>query len=224
MKNAATNVVELSVHDLVANPWNANRMSKAMMRKLKAYVAREGLVEPLVVRPHPSEEDKYELLGGFHRWQICRDELCYETVPCVIVEGLDDKRARVLSLNLNSMSGQPVPSLLADLLADLGKGMTLPDMEAVLPWDKSEIVDFQSLLQVPEGFADELEAEAAEQDEEAPEVLTLVLDRRQASLWEEAVELASTEVGGARNPKARTLELMTEHFLSTTKAEEQAAG
>jgi ParB/Sulfiredoxin domain len=224
MKNAATNVVELNVHDLVPNAWNVNRMSNAMMRKLKAYVKREGLVEPLVVRPHPTLEGKYEILGGFHRWQICKDELAYVTVPCVVVEGLDDKRAKVLSVNLNSMSGETVPSLLSNLLHDLQQEMPLPDLEATLPFDSGEIVDFLALMQTPEGFADELEADAAEQDANSPVVLTIVLDRRQAALWEEAAELASTEVGGARNPKARTLELMTEHFLSTTKAEEQAAG
>jgi len=214
MKNAATNVVELDVHDLTPNPWNVNRMAKAMMRKLAAYLKREGLVEPIVVRPHPKMEGKYEILGGFHRWQICKDELGYDTVPCVVVEGLDDKRAKVLSVNLNSMSGETVPSLLSNLLHDLEQEMPLPDMEATLPYDSGEIVDFLSLMQIPEGFADDLEAEAQRQDKDAPTVLTLVLDKKQAALWKEVLELASTEVGDARNPRARTLELLAERYCA----------
>ena len=58
-----------------------------------------------------------------------------------------------------------------------------------------------------------LESEAEQMEAEAPTVLTLVLDRKQAELWDAAMELASEEVGGTRNPKARTLELVTSRFV-----------
>jgi ParB/RepB/Spo0J family partition protein len=205
-------VIQIKVDLLDPNHWNPNRMAKEMRKKLTAYLRREGLIEPLVVRPHPKHEGRYEILGGFHRWSICKDELGYETVPCVIVE-LNDKRAMILSVNLNSMTGQPVPSLLSNLLHDLQQEMTLPDMEATLPFDQGEIVDFLSLLQIPEGFADELEEQAAQQDKDAPEVLTIVLDRQQHELWQRASEVAQQVIGGARNPKARTLELLATRYL-----------
>ena len=89
----------------------------------------------------------------------------------------------------------------------------MPDLEATLPFDQGEITDFLSLMQVPEGFADELEQEAKQKDKDAPEVVTIILDRKQHGLWEQALELAQDEVGGARNPKARTLELMATRYL-----------
>jgi ParB family chromosome partitioning protein len=205
-------VTEIKVDLLEPNPWNVNRMSPGMMKKLAAYLKREGLVEPMVVRPHPTRSGRYEILGGFHRWSICREQLGYETVPCVIVD-LNDKRAKILSVNLNSMSGQTVPSLLSNLLHDLEQEMLMPDLEATLPFDQGEITDYLSLMQVPEGFADELEQEARQKDRDAPEVVTIVLDRKQHGLWEQAVEAAQTEVGGARNPKARTLELLATRYL-----------
>ncbi len=211
-------VISIPVGELVPNPWNVNRMGRSMQRKLTAYLKREGLVEPIVVRPHPEDDGRYQILGGFHRWSICRDELGYQVIPCVVVEGLDDKRAKVLSVNLNSMKGEAVPSLLSNMLNELQQEMPLPDMEATLPYETGEIQDFLSLMQIPEGFAEELEVEAGRQDDEAPTVLTVVLDKKQASLWEEAVELAASEVGGARNPKARTLELLTSRFVEGAAA------
>jgi len=205
-------VVDIKVDLLESNPWNVNRMSPGMMKKLAAYLKREGLVEPIVVRPHPKKENRYEILGGFHRWTICREQLGYETVPCVVVE-LNDKRAKILSVNLNSMSGQAVPSLLSNLLHELEQEMPMPDLEATLPFDQGEITDFLSLMQVPEGFADELEQEAKQKDKDAPEVVTIILDRKQHGLWEQALEQAQDEVGGARNPKARTLELLATRYL-----------
>jgi len=208
------NVTEVPVDFLEPNPWNVNRMSKPMVRKLTAYLKREGLVEPLVVRPHPDKGVRFQILGGYHRWTICKDELGYETIPCVVVE-LNDKRAKILSINLNSMKGESVPSLLSQLLHDLDQEMPMPDIEATLPFDAGEITDYLSLLQVPEGFADELEADAKRKDREAPEVLTIVLDRKQHALWVQAVEKAQDEVGGTKNPKARTLELMAMAYLAT---------
>ena len=213
-------VIQIPVDFLTGNNWNVNRMSAGMQRKLAAYIKREGLVEPLVVRPHPTVSGRYEILGGFHRWSICKDELGYETVPCVVVEGLDDRRAKILSVNLNSMSGETVPSLLSNLLHDLEQEMPLADLEMTLPYEAGEIVDFLSLMQLPDDFADELEDEARAVDEAAPVVVTLVLDRKQAALWDDAIEAAKAEVGGARNPKARTLEVLASRYLAAVNGAE----
>ena len=210
-------VVQIAVGSLEANHWNVNRMSASMMKKLAAYLKREGLVEPIVVRPHPAHAGRFEILGGFHRWTICKDQLGYPTVPCVVVEGLDDRRAKILSVNLNSMKGETVPSLLTDLLHDLEQEMPLADMEMTLPYDTGEIVDFLSLMQLPDDFADDLEDEARAMDEAAPTVLTLVLDKKQATQWDEAVEVAKDEVGGTRNPKARTLEVVVSNYLTARR-------
>lgn len=206
-------VVQIAVDAIKPNEWNVNRMSPGMMKKLATYLKREGLVEPIVVRPHPTRDGRYEILGGFHRWTICKEHLGYETVPCVVLKGLDDRRAKILSINLNSMKGESVPSLLSSLLHDLQQEMPLDDMAFTLPYDAGEIVDVLSLMQLPDDFADELEEEAQRMDDEAPTVLTLVLDKKQAAQWDQAVEVAKDEVGGARNPKARTLELVVNRYL-----------
>ena len=216
-------VIQIDVDKLIPNPWNVNQMDKGMQKKLKAYIKREGLVEPLVVRPHPKKSNRFEILGGFHRWKLCHEKLGYETVPCIVVEGLDDKRAKILSVNLNSMKGEAVPSLLSGLLSDLQQDIPLADLEATLPYDTGEIQDFLSLMQLPEGFADELEEEAQRKDDEAPTVLTLVLDKRQAALWEDAIEAGKEEVGGARNPKSRTLELVCAKYLEFKGNEREGA-
>jgi ParB family chromosome partitioning protein len=210
-------VLQIPVDFLTGNNWNVNKMSAGMQRKLATYIRREGLVEPLVVRPHPAEAGRYEILGGFHRWTICKDQLGYETVPCIVVEGLDDRRAKILSVNLNSMTGETVPSLLSNLLHDLEQEMPLADMEMTLPYEAGEIVDFLSLMQLPDDFGEQLEEEARTVDEAAPTVITLVLDRKQSALWNEAVEAAKAEVAGARNPRARTLEVLCSRYLATRK-------
>ena len=194
-----------------------------MQKKLTAYIKREGLVEPLVVRPHPKDLGSFEILGGYHRWSICKNDLGFDAVPCVVIEGLNDKRAKILSVNLNSMKGEAVPSLLSNLLNDLQQEMPINDLEVTLPFESDEIQDYLSLMQLPEGFADELEDEARKKDDEAPTVLTLVLDRKQSELWGQAVEAAKDEVAGTRNPKARTLEVVCAQYLDCRGCESAGA-
>ncbi|KPJ59675.1 MAG: hypothetical protein AMJ46_09995 [Latescibacteria bacterium DG_63] len=177
-------VTHIEVEKLRPNPWNPNRMSDEMFHKLKEYVKREGMVEPIVVRP---QADGFEILGGYHRWLICK-ELGYGSVPCVVVE-LDDRRARILSVNLNELKGQSLPHLLAELIHDLSKGVTLEDLETQLPYSTAELKDSLELLKLPDGLDAWLEEEAERQERERPVILSFVVE--DAEPIEKALEEAS---------------------------------
>jgi hypothetical protein len=181
-------VVEVGVEKLTPNPWNPNRMSEAMRSKLKVYLQREGFVEPLVVR-HFGEG--HQILGGFHRWEIAK-ELGYATVPCVVVD-VDDKRAKILTINLNEMKGQSLPTLLANLVHDLSKELVLEDLEKQLPYSIDELKDTLDLLKIPDGLDEFLRAEGERQARERPQILTFVVE--EAGVVETAIEMAKRRHG-----------------------------
>ncbi len=168
----ALEVVELPVEKLNPNPWNPNRMAPEMYHKLLEYLRREGLVEPLVVRPRG---EAYEILGGYHRWKICREELGYESVPCVVVD-LDDQRAKVLSVNLNELKGQSLPELLAQLIHDLSREVSLDDLATQLPYSSAELTDVLEVLKVPDGLKAYLDGEVERAERERPQILSFVVD------------------------------------------------
>ena len=188
-------VVEIGIEKLTPNPWNPNRMAEAMRAKLKAYLQREGFVEPLVVRQLGGD---YQILGGFHRWEIAK-ELGYRTVPCVVVD-LDDQRAKILSVNLNEMKGQSLPTLLANLVHDLSKELVLEDLEKQLPYSIEELKDSLDLLKIPDGLDDFLRAEAERQARERPQILTFVVE--DAGVVEKAIEMAKRRQGVGTRGKA----------------------
>jgi ParB family chromosome partitioning protein len=203
-------IVEIGVEKLTPNPWNPNRMSEEMKTKLKAYIEREGFVEPIVVRPFG---DGYQILGGFHRWQIAT-ELRYKTVPCVVVD-LDDRRAKVLSVNLNEMKGQSLPSLLASLVHDLSKELTLDDLETQLPYSISELKDSLELLKIPDGLEAFLEEEAARLERERPTILSFVVE--DAETIEKAIAAAQQKHGGLT--RGRALVEIAREYLNTGEQE-----
>ena len=58
-----------------------------------------------------------------------------------------------------------------------------------------------------------LDEEAKKKDEEMPTVVTLVFDKRQNDVFEQALEKALNEIGAIKNRKARAVELMAEAYL-----------
>jgi ParB family chromosome partitioning protein len=181
--NKTLKITNIPVEKLTPNPWNPNRMSPEMRHKLKEYIKREGFVEPIVVRP---KGEGFEILGGFHRWSIA-GELGYHSVPCVVLN-LDDRRAKILSVNLNEMKGQSLPDLLANLVHDLSRETTLEDLETLLPYSINELKDSLELLKIPDGLEAYLAAEAARQEKLRPQILSFVVD--DAEVVEAAIRAA----------------------------------
>ena len=191
----AFELMEIEVGRLVPNPWNPNRMSDEMYYKLKQYIKREGLVEPIVVR---TKGDSYQILGGYHRWKIAK-ELGHATVPCAVVE-LDDRRAKILSVNLNEMKGQSVSSLLSVLIHDLSQELTVEDLETQLPYSEAELKDALELMKIPDGLEALLNEEVAKAERERPHILSFVVDA--VETVEKAIEKASKSNGGLTRGKA----------------------
>jgi ParB-like chromosome segregation protein Spo0J len=163
--------------------------------KLREYVKKEGLVEPIVVR---ARGEGYQILGGYHRWKIAQD-LGYETVPCAVVE-LDDRRAKVLSVNLNEMKGQSVTSLLSELIHDLNKELTLEDLETMLPYTEGELKDCLEIMKIPDGLEALLNEQAEQAERERPHILSFVVD--DAEPVEKALQAASRRHGGLTRGRA----------------------
>ena len=180
-----------------------------MKHKFKEYIKREGFVEPIVVR---AKGEGFEILGGFHRWSIAK-ELGNKTVPCVVVN-LDDRRAKILSVNLNEMKGQSLPDLLANLVHDLSREITLEDLETQLPYSIDELKDSLELLKIPDGLEAYLAEEAAKQEKLRPQILSFVVD--DAEIIEAAIKMAMSKQ--ENNPtRGRALLEICRHYLAEKK-------
>jgi ParB-like chromosome segregation protein Spo0J len=200
-------VVHLPIGDLRPNSWNPNRVPPEVMHKLREYLRKEGLVQPLVVR---RMADHHQILGGFHRWTICKDELGYTEIPCVVVD-VDEKRAKLLTVNLNELSGDPVPHLMAALIHDLSRDTSIEDLSTILPYNEAELRDFEELLKLPDGLAAFVEEQIAKEKKDAPTVLTFVVER--AEPVEAAVAHVVEGLEG-KNKRGRALQVLAEVYLA----------
>lgn len=197
--------------NLVAHPLNANKMCDEMREKLKAHIKRTGRYPYLIVRPHPDQPDRYQVLDGHHRISVLR-ELGHVDALCDVWD-VDDREANVLLATLNRLEGQDVPIRRAHLVHELLGVMSLSDLAGLLPETDGQLEELHALLEFP---ADEvaalLDEQAEEEEKVLPRVMSFVVTPDQERLIEQAVELASDGTPG-RDRKARGLANLAQHFM-----------
>lgn len=95
----AKNVV-LPIDVLVASDDNCHRtINQAALRSLAQSIRRDGILQPLVVRPHPRKKNRYEIRAGERRWRAARLAGLKE-VP-VVIRKLDDQGALAVTIAEN---------------------------------------------------------------------------------------------------------------------------
>jgi ParB/RepB/Spo0J family partition protein len=95
---AMTNDVPLS--SIVANPNQPRkRFSDETIEELADSIKKQGLLQPIIVRPIESENQntKYQIVVGERRFRAI-NSLGWKTIPTIIREDLDDKNAAIISL------------------------------------------------------------------------------------------------------------------------------
>ena len=206
--------------ELLPHPLNSNTMSPDLQAKLRAHIKRTGRYPFLVVRPHPAEPGKYQVLDGHHRVAVLRD-LGHTTARCDVWE-VDDREAKLLLATLNRLQGQDLPIRRAQLIHEMLGEMSLDDLAGLLPETDKQLEELHALLEFPaEEIAAQLEEQAEKDEKVLPRIMTFVVTPEQEELIERAVELASDGTPG-RDRKAKGLTNLAQYFLRDQGDEEVA--
>lgn len=200
----------IELNRIKPNDYNPNVVPEEILAKLRAEISQKGLCEPITVR---SRGEGYEIVDGFHRWQICRD-LGYQEIPCII-QDYDDHEAKIKTLQLNYMRGAAVPIKLASLIHELSKEIKLEDLAKRLPYEEPQLMDNLELLKLPDDFGSEIEQRAMAEEGTLPSVMSFVVYKNQAELIEKAISVAIEDLPeGTKNQKAVALERICADFIA----------
>lgn len=209
------------IDDLEPNNWNPNRLQGRMLEKLETNLQRTfeatGILPPVVVREHPDQHGKWQIIDGYHRWTTLRSKLGHTDIDIFVLD-VDDKMARVLTENLNHLRGEDDPMLRASLFAGLiDEGMTLEEMQGLLPQDSNEIIDLltvygdgaalKALLEQDDGKPEEDKPSVEEQKDDLFVEMRFRVSVSQAQVIQEEIDRISGVLRG-QNLDGRALELM----------------
>ena len=83
---------KIAIQDLTRNQFQPRKyFSKENLEELTNSIKEQGVIQPIVVRPHKTIKNKYEIIAGERRWLASQNAGLHE-VPVVILD-VDDAKS-----------------------------------------------------------------------------------------------------------------------------------
>lgn len=201
----------------VPNDWNPNVLDGDNYEKLKNGIKRllrHKRHMPIIVRKHPEEKGKYQIIDGFHRWKAY-GELEQKRIGVFVIKA-DDATARILTNTLNYLRGTPDRKKYAQSVIDLiGMGVKQKDLADLLPETEEDIdqlidegnVSVETFAQLKE----EDEARLTDLEKSDHDEVWIDLKFKVSADAAKVIEQEITRIADAvkgKNRRGRALELM----------------
>lgn len=136
---------------LYANPDQPRRtFDEADLADLVSSVKAKGIIQPLIVRAHPSIDDAFEIVAGERRWRAAQQAQLHE-VPVIVREFSDTEVLEVAIIeNVQRADLNPVEEAQGyrNLIDQFGH--TQEQIAGALGKSRSYIANLMRLLQLPE--------------------------------------------------------------------------
>lgn len=179
------------VSHIVANPLQPRReFTEPQLAELEASIRENGLLQPLVVRPAPSQAPpgaEWELVAGERRWRAVR-RLGWTEVP-VVVREMDDRTLLLLAIVENVQRADLSPLEEAEgyrrLIDEFG--YTQLEVAESVGRERSTVANLLRLLQLPASVQRLVSAGSLSMGH-ARAILGLSDERRMADLARRAVD------------------------------------
>jgi len=139
------------VEKLHPNPDQPRRhFAEAQLSDLTASIAEKGVIQPLIVRPHPERSGDYEIVAGERRWRAAQRAQVHE-VP-VIVRGFDDFEVIEVAIieNIQRADLNPIEEAAGYQQLMERFGHTQDQMAKALGKSRSHITNLLRLLKLPD--------------------------------------------------------------------------
>jgi ParB family chromosome partitioning protein len=143
-----------SIKPLPGNP--RKYFDEAALEELAASIAARGVIQPIIVRPHP-EGQGYQLVAGERRWRAAQKARLHE-IPA-LVRTLTDREVMALALieNLQREDLNPVEEARAYHRLSEHEGMIQVDIARMVEKSRSHIANMMRLMSLPERVLDLVE-------------------------------------------------------------------
>lgn len=114
--------MNVGIDTLVPNDLNPNQMNDAEFNMLYDNIERMGVTDPILVRTHPTQDGKYRIVGGYHRWEVAKLH-GLDTVPVTIIDDpeFDEDMEKFQLVRHNIIHGSMSPQRFMKLFESLSK-------------------------------------------------------------------------------------------------------
>ncbi|WP_296721775.1 ParB/RepB/Spo0J family partition protein [Erythrobacter sp.] len=143
-----------TIKPLPGNP--RKHFDEAALDELAASIATRGVIQPIIVRPHP-EGTGYQLVAGERRWRAAQKARLHE-IPA-LVRTLTDREVMALALieNLQREDLNPVEEARAYHRLSEDEGMIQVDIAKMVEKSRSHVANMMRLMTLPDRVLDLVE-------------------------------------------------------------------
>ena len=202
-------VNEIAIGLLLPHPETSNYMAKEALLKLRRNIEFAGCYEPLVVRIHPQESSKYQVIHGHNRLRVLK-AMGDVTVKCILWD-IDDEQTRIYLAVMNRVSGSDIPERRAMLLEQLLQQMAIDDLAALLLDKKHVLEELEKLAKLD---IDDLASSSQRQSDEpsAPVIINCMMEEAGVKSVDLALDLIIEQSGGQLT-RGKALVELSRRFL-----------
>ncbi len=144
-------VQSLGIELLEPSPFQPRkRLLQEALDELAASIARQGVLQPLLVRPHPAKPGHYQIIAGERRWRAAQQAQLHE-VP-VLIRPLSDAAAVVAALveNLQRADLNPLEEAMGYRRLMDEFGMTQEALAETIGKSRAHVGNSLRILSLPE--------------------------------------------------------------------------
>jgi ParB/RepB/Spo0J family partition protein len=146
----------IKIHLLVPNPWNRGKGEPADLEKLAESIKAKGFLQPVLLRNHPTKDDKYEIVAGEQRYHAGLLAGRTEIPALVLAEITDQEVMEVMEIE-NLRRVNPSPLQQAELIRKYReKGYDNQHLAAVLGESRQTLNRREKLLDLSPKWKKEL--------------------------------------------------------------------
>jgi ParB family chromosome partitioning protein len=146
---------KIPIAKLKPSPSQPRRLfNKNSINELADSIKAKGLVQPLVVRPSPSDANSYEIIAGERRWRAAQIAQLHE-VPAVI-RNFNDTEALEIAIieNVQRSDLSPIEEAAGYKRLIENHGHTQEDLSGIVGKSRSHIANIIRLLSLPQSIQD----------------------------------------------------------------------
>lgn len=143
-----------TIKPLPGNP--RKHFDESALDELAASIASRGVIQPIIVRPHP-EGSGYQLVAGERRWRAAQRARLHE-IPA-LVRNLSEREVMALALieNLQREDLNPVEEARAYHRLSEEEGMIQVDIAKMVEKSRSHVANMMRLMTLPDTVLDMVE-------------------------------------------------------------------
>ena len=147
--------VKISISKLRPSPIQPRRIfDKVSITELAESIKSKGLVQPILVRPSPSNPGEYEIIAGERRWRAAQVAQLHE-LPAVVRE-LDDTESLEIAIieNVQRADLSPIEEASGYKKLMNNHGHTQEALSEVVGKSRSHVANIVRLLSLPNSIQD----------------------------------------------------------------------